>query len=222
MAAYDEIADWYETEFLASRANVPLGVERALRQLLGDGDGPCLELGCGTGVHAGQVRALGWTPLGVDLSARMLHHAKPRLPIVRADAARLCVRDASLPAVVAVLVHTDMADYPAVVREASRVLAPGGVFVHIGVHPCFCGAFADHTDRAAVVIRPGYHDRGWTTKSWHDKGIRDKVGATHLPVSELLNAVLDAGLRMERLVEGGSPTPLMLAVRARKPPGPAG
>jgi SAM-dependent methyltransferase len=75
-AAYDEIADWYEQEFLAGQragggpADAdPLGIDRALDDLLGRGAGTCLEIGCGTGMRAGRVRDLGWTPVGVDLSA---------------------------------------------------------------------------------------------------------------------------------------------------------
>ncbi len=127
--------------------------------MLGPGSGVCLEVGCGTGVYAGQVRQLGWTPVGVDISTGMLRHAAGRLPIAQADVVRLPIQDGSLPAAIAVMVHTDMPDYPLVLREVARVLRPGGVFVHIGVHPCFCGGFADHTDRNPVVIRPGYPDR---------------------------------------------------------------
>jgi len=68
----------------------------------------CLEVGCGTGVHAAQIRELGWTPAGVDLSAGMLRRARGRLPIAQADAERLPVRDDSLQAVVAMMAHTDM------------------------------------------------------------------------------------------------------------------
>src|SRR5215207_9550723 len=103
-AAYDEIADWYEREFLGVlSADDPLGITRALTTLLGTGSGACMDIGCGTGVYAEHVDALGWTPVGVDLSAGMLRHASGRLPVVRADAKRLPVRDASLPAVVAVM-----------------------------------------------------------------------------------------------------------------------
>jgi hypothetical protein len=52
-AAYDEIADWYEHEFLAGTAAPgadPLGIDATLRGLLGRGTGACLEIGCGTGV----------------------------------------------------------------------------------------------------------------------------------------------------------------------------
>jgi SAM-dependent methyltransferase len=216
VAAYDEIADWYEREFLPGQSDGdPLGIRPALRTLLGTGRGACLEIGCGTGVYAGQVRQLGWTPLGIDLSAGMLRHAVGRLPVARADAESLPFRDGAAGAVVAVMVHTDMPNYPTVLREASRVLAPGGVFVHIGVHPCFCGGFADRTDPAAVVIRPGYLDSYWTRDSW-THGIRDKVGAMHRPLPALLHAFLEAGLTLERFAEGGTPSPIMFAVRARK------
>lgn len=215
-AAYDEIADWYEDRFLAAVPETPdpLGIDRALRDLLGEGGGVCLEIGCGTGIHAALVRDLGWVPIGVDLSGGMLRHARGRLPVARADAARLPLADGSVPAVVAVMVHTDMPEYPAVLREVARVLAPGGVFVHVGVHPCFCGGFADRTDPDAVIVRPGYLDRHWTRQSWTDKGIRDKVGASHWPLPELLNAFLDAGLIPDRFTEGGTPVPTVLAVRA--------
>jgi hypothetical protein len=79
------------------------------------------------------------------------------------------------------------------------------------------GGFADRAEPYDVVIRPGYLDGHWTKESWTDRGIRDKVGAEHRPVPDLLHAFLDAGLVLERFAEGGTPTPIVLAVRARKP-----
>jgi SAM-dependent methyltransferase len=219
-APYDEIADWYEHEFLGpqdTRPADPLGIDRCLRALLGEGSGPCLEIACGTGVHAATVADLGWTPVGIDISAGMLRHARGRLAIARAAAEHLPVRDSALPAVISVMAHTDMPGYPAALREAARVLQPGGTLVHVGVHPCFCGGFADRSDPRAVLITPGYREGHWTKASWTDKGVRDKVGATHFPLPDLLNHISDAGLVLERFAEGGSPTPQVLAVRARKP-----
>ncbi|RDI32112.1 class I SAM-dependent methyltransferase [Lentzea flaviverrucosa] len=218
MAAYDDIADWYEERFLTAQRGDPLGIGRTVRDLLGDGAGTCLEIGCGTGVHATLLRELGWTPVGVDLSAGMLRHARARLPVVRADASRLPLRDDSVPAAVAVMVHTDMPAYPDVLREVARVLRPGGMFVHVGVHPCFCGGFADRGDPAAVVVRPGYLDVHHTRESWTDQGLRDKVGASHWPLPTLLNAFLDAGLTPRRFAEGGTPVPVVLAAATTKPP----
>lgn len=186
-------------------------------ELLGPGSGRCLEIGCGTGVNAARLRALGWKPVGLDLSAAMLRHAAGRLPIVRGDAARLPIGSASLDAVVAVMISTDVPDYPAVLREAARVLRPGGRLMHVGVHPCFCGGFADRTDPAAVVIRPGYLDGHWTTASWTTEGVRNRVGATHLPLPGLLNAVSAAGFVLERASEGGALVPVVLSLAARLP-----
>jgi hypothetical protein len=65
------------------------------------------------------------------------------------------------------------------------------------------------------VIRPGYLESYWTDESWTDQGLRDKIGAMHRPLPELLHAFLDAGLTLDRFTEGGSPTPIVFAVRAR-------
>jgi ubiquinone/menaquinone biosynthesis C-methylase UbiE len=215
MAVYDEIADWYETDFLPrTTPGDPIGIRAAIDTLLGPGAGPVLEVGCGTGAHARQLRELGWSPMGVDLSSRMLAYAKRRLPVARADATRLPLRDAALGAVVAVMVHTDMPDYPAVLREAARILRPGGTFVHVGVHPAFCGGFADRSDAEAVIIRPGYLDGHWTKNSWTTEGVRNRVGATHFPLPTLLNAFLAAGLELVGFAEGGAPVPTTLSIRA--------
>lgn len=224
-APYDEIADWYESVFLArQRADAgpggfadALGIDEALVELLGTGEGICLEVGCGTGIHAERVRQLGWQPVGFDLSAGMLRHAQGRLPVLRADAGLLPFATGSLDGAVTVMVHTDLPDYAPVLAEIHRVLKPGGLFVHIGVHPCFCGGFANRSDPDGIVIRPGYRDGEWTKDSWTDQGIRDKVGASHLPVADLVNTMIATGFHLERMTEGGRPTPIVLSTRSRTP-----
>ncbi len=222
-APYDEVADWYEREFLVQQRSFGdgafadrIGVDRAIAELLGPGDRLCLEVGCGTGIYADRVRQLGWTPVGLDLSSGMLGYARGRLPIMQADATTLPMADNSIAAAIAVMTHTDMPDYPTVLGEIHRVLRPGGVFVHVGVHPCFCGGFADRSDPAAIVIEPGYLDGNWTTDSWTDQGLRDKVGAGHFPLAELLNIVVGTGFEFEVFSEGATPTPVVLSFRATK------
>jgi SAM-dependent methyltransferase len=214
---YDAIADWYEHDYLGRWAGTDLlGINRTMGDLLGRGDGVCLEIGCGTGVRAPYVAELGYTPVGVDISAGMLAHARGRLPVVRADAGRLPFADGSVPAAVGVMVHTDLPDFPAAVREVARVLRPGGVFVHVGAHPCFAGGFAELVDDT-VVVGPGYLDTDVREASWSGRGNRYTVTVRHRPMPDLLNVFPDAGLVAERFVESGSPVPVVFGVRARKP-----
>ena len=96
----------------------------------------------------------------------MLRYASGRLPAVRADAVQLPVRDGCLPAAITVMAHTDM---PLTRRCWPK---PPGSWPRAGgsytsaCNPCFGGGFADRSDPAAVVIRPGYLDGHWTKASW--------------------------------------------------------
>lgn len=202
-AAYDAFADWYEDYLADAAAPYTARVQEMLRDLLGRGPGRCLEVCCGTGAHAATLRDLGWIPAGVDLSRGQLRHAAARLPVAAADAAALPVRDAAVDAATVVLGHTDVPDYAGVLTEVGRVLAPGGRFVHLGVHPCFTGAFADRSDPSRVVIDGRYADRSHTFDAWTPHGVRARVGAWHVPLADLLNGVTAAGLRTQRVAESG-------------------
>jgi ubiquinone/menaquinone biosynthesis C-methylase UbiE len=216
MAGYDAHADWYES-FIAGGDYLGR-TERLLSDLLGPGTGRCLDICCGTGIRAGALRALGWTPVGADLSGGQLGHAVRRLPVARADATALPVADASVPAAVCALAHTDVPDYQAVLREAARVLRPGGRFVHLGVHPCFIGAFADRSDAALITVNERYADRSHTFDAWTSHGVRARVGAWHVPLADLVNAVVAAGLRIVRTGENGANgIPDLFAILAVKP-----
>jgi hypothetical protein len=64
-----------------------------------------------------------------------------------------------------------------------------------------------------VLITPGYWSRERSFEAWAPHGVRAKVGATHLPVSDLMNTFTDAGFAVEHVVEAGTPVPDILAVR---------
>ncbi|MGI5455000.1 class I SAM-dependent methyltransferase [Streptomyces sp. CA-249302] len=202
-AAYDEHADWYDEHMSADGASAYVQrVHDTLSGLLGPGTGTCLDVCCGTGAHVRPLAGLGWTPVGVDLSRNQLRHAAARLPVAVADATALPLADGSVPAAVCVLASTDVPDYAAVLREIGRVLAPGGRFVHLGVHPCFVGAFAERVEVSKVVLDGGYADRARRFDG-NPAGVRVRVGAWHTPLADLLNAVTAAGLRLVRTAEAG-------------------
>ena len=215
-ARYDAWADWYETYLNEGARRFTERTSGVLTEILGPGTGPVLDLACGTGIFAPVLRALGWTPAGLDVSSAQLRHARARLPVVLADAARPPLRRGTLAAISAVMCHTDIDDYAATCRALSPALRPGGIFAHIGVHPCYVGAFADRSQPGRVLITPGYWQRERRFDAWAPQGVRARVGATHLPVSDLLNALASAGLTIERVLEAGHPVPDILAIRCRR------
>ncbi len=202
-AAYDAHADWYN-DFMSPAAGAYIErVHATMAELLGSGDGTCLDICCGTGAHVPALTALGWTPVGIDLSSGQLRHALGRLPVAVADARALPFADASVPAAVCVLASTDVPEYAAVIREMARVLRPGGRFVHLGVHPCFIGAFADWSEQPRIVVDQRYADRSYTFDTWNPAAVRARVGAWHVPLADLLNGCMAAGLRLEQTAEAG-------------------
>ena len=215
--AYDEIADWYAEYVTGSAAVFTDRAGAALRRMLGRGSGVCWDVACGTGVYAETIRELGWTPLGTDISSGQLRYAASVMPVVRADATRSPIRPGGVAAVTSVLCHTDIDDYAALCVAAFEALSPGGRFAHVGVHPCFVGAFVDRSNGRRVLIEPGYWRRERRFEAWTPDGVRVRVGATHLPLGELLGVVIAAGLVVDAVVELGEPTPDILAIQAHRP-----
>lgn len=215
-AAYDGIADWYAEYVTGAAAAFTARAGSALREVLGPGAGLCWDLACGTGVYADAIRELGWTPMGTDISIGQLRHAALRMPVALADATRAPIRPGSVGAVASILCHTDLDDYAAACRAAATALRPGGRFAHVGVHPCFTGAFADRSRPSEVLIGPGYWRRDRRFTVWSPDGVRARVGAVHRPLSDLVGAIIAAGLVLDAVVEVGDPTPDVLAIRAHR------
>jgi SAM-dependent methyltransferase len=218
IARYDGLADWYDAWLHNATSGWPERVRDAIRELLGTGEGRLLDLGCGGGVHIPLFQELGWTVVGVDVSADQLRVARDRVgdvELVRADATALPFADGSFDAVAAVMVHTDVDDHAAAVAEAARVVKPDAVLVHVGLHPCFFGHFSEPVDEGRL-IRPGYHDTGLSFHGWDPGGARARVGARHVPLAALIHGVLDAGLTLERVYESEGDPPSLLALRARR------
>jgi SAM-dependent methyltransferase len=216
-ARYDGIAGWYESTLLGD-ATVP---DAALR-LLGPGPGRLLDIGCGTGFHSALFADAGWSVVGVDPSEDQLQLARARgLDVVRGHGEELPFGDGEFDAVVSTWTHTDVDDFAAVCREAARVLRRGGPFAYAGTHPCFVGP---HSLFVAGEGVPELHT-GWYRRAgrYEDapgvspQGLRAKVGATHLPLAELLQAFLDAGFTLERVEEPGARDfPIVIALRWRR------
>lgn len=212
---YDGIADWYDG-MLVSSENPQMLVD-----LLGPGRGLCLDLGCGTGRYLEPIASTGRSPIGMDLSADQLRLARSRSDLlVRADGERIPFRDGVFQTVVAAWISSDIDDFAVVAQESARVLVDGGTFVFYGVHPCFNGPCVENRDDGARIVHPSYRraERHLTAPWWGADGIRYLVGGmNHLPLAELITALIDAGLSLNRVVEPGTePIPSRLAMVASK------
>jgi SAM-dependent methyltransferase len=189
----------------------------ALARLVPAGSGTAVDVGCRTGLAASTLTALGYRVAGVDYSGDQLRVARSRLPVVRGDGRRLPLASRSVPVVVSVLTHTDLSGFARLVGECVRVLAPGGVLVYVGVHPCFVHPFAEHL-ADGLRIHPGYRRGGWQpATAFTGSAVRQRVGVHHLPLGELLSAMVHPDAPLDRVLEaGGGQVPELLCVRLRR------
>ncbi|UFN46994.1 metalloregulator ArsR/SmtB family transcription factor [Roseomonas sp. OT10] len=159
-------ADWDEMRAL----DLPAArIEAAVLEALPPRIGRLLDIGAGTGRMLELVAERAESALGVDASRAMLTLARARLAerglagrcaVRQADMYRLPLPDAGFDAVTLQMVLHYAEDPAAVLAEAARVLAPGGVLLLVDLGP---------HDRAALLERhahrwPGFDDAqvaGW-------------------------------------------------------------
>lgn len=216
-ARYDGHAGWYDAWARSEGAGALAAARAALEELVPPGAGPALDVGCGTGLHRDVVRRRGYDLVGVDVSADQLRLARSRMPVLRADARALPLRDGVARLVVSVLTHTDLEGFGRLVREAVRVLAPGSCFVYVGVHPCFVSPVAERLPDG-VRLHPGYRSAGWQQRALYTgNAVRHRVGVHHLPLQDPLTTVLHVDAPLDAVVErGGDAVPELLALRLRR------
>jgi SAM-dependent methyltransferase len=196
-----------------------------------------LDLGCGEGRLTRDLGRRGYEVVGVDASPSMVaaaREAAPELEIHLADAASLPLRDSSFDLALAFMSLQDAEDLGGVVREAARVLVPGGRLCLAIVHPVnSAGEFEAREATAPFVIHGSYLDESYFVDEIERDGARLLLESVHRPIQAYVDALADAGLLVERIREVALPEhadrdphsprwrriPLFLHLRAVKPPG---
>lgn len=160
-----------------------------------------LDAGCGPGWYSEWLLKRGAEVTALDVSPAMLAQARKRLgdraDLVWADLERpLPFVDASFDAIVSGLVLEYVHDWHSTMREFYRVLKPGGVLVFSCQHPF--ADFCRHTET-------DYYDIALVSDEWSSFGGKVTVPFYRRPLSDIIEAVIESGFRLERLLE---PRPL--------------
>lgn len=108
-----------------------LAVARAALVPPADRPGAVLvDLGCGGGLLAPHLAGKGYRHVGVDLTASALRQARDHgVTVLQADVTRVPLADGCADVVAAGEILEHVTDLPAAVREACRLLRPGGLLV---------------------------------------------------------------------------------------------
>jgi SAM-dependent methyltransferase len=213
-SAYDQYADEYAA-YVATREQAglegdPFGILPPLLEQLGDVAGQdVLDAGCGEGYLSRILAARGARVTGVDLSPRLVELAgqKPASSPITYRAADLCARQPDLEgrfdAVASFFVLNDVEDHRGFAETLARALRPGG------------RAVLGFNNPYDYVMRKGHGPAYFSTGGAHPCGL-SSVGVPvffyHRTLPQYLDAFLDAGLRLTRIVDVDHPA--MAAQRA--------
>ena len=198
-----------------------------------------LDVGCGEGqvarlaVAGGAEVVVGLDPTWNQLVVAAERAGGPRY--LRGGADRLPFADASFDVVVACLVFEHIEAMDTAIAEVARVLAPGGRFLFFLNHPLLqtpgSGWIDDHVlDPPEQYWRIGPYLVEDVSIEQVERGVF--IPFVHRPLSRYVNALLDAGLRLDRMEEPAPPPgflarapeyleaasiPRLLHLRASKP-----
>lgn len=199
-----------------------------------------LDLGCGAGQLAHYLAASGAADVvGIDVSERMLALARadfnhPNVRYERAAIEDLTFPPARFDLVVSSLAFHYVDDYAGLVKRIAGWLVPDGVLVFSTEHPIFTARLPGD----GWVLDPAGGPPRWALDDYAAEGARQEhwfipgVRKVHRTLSTLINALIDAGLTLERVIEpvpsderlrtdpaarDERRRPMFILIRARKP-----
>jgi SAM-dependent methyltransferase len=196
-----------------------------------------LDIGCGEGRLGRDLARAGHRVVGLDASSTMVTaaatHADAGGAILVGDASALPLPDGIADCAVAFMCLQDVDAMEAAVREAARVLVPGGHFVLAITHPVnTAGRFSSGPvdESPPFVIEGSWFARRAIADTCERDGYTMTFHSEHRALHDYTDALADAGFLIERIREVGDPNPasnwvrlpLFLHLRAVRTEVPAG
>ena len=181
-----------------------------------------LDVGCGEGSNTRKLAELGARMQAVDIAPTFIRHAieaetaEPLGIDYRVgDGMALPFADASFDFVTAFMSLMDMPDQEMALKEACRVLKPGGFIQFSILHPCFVPPYrkvlreADGTVRAIEIARYFDEQHGEIDTWWFSTLPRDqrqgiepfRVPRFHRTLSSWVRMICEAGLMIQQFGE---------------------
>jgi SAM-dependent methyltransferase len=184
-----------------------------------------LDVGCGTGYFSRDMARRGAQVVGVDVSPRMVEHARRHeaasplgIEYRVGDAAEIAAWFApgSFDMATSCMALQDMPDIPTVLRAVHAVLKPRGRLVASITHPCTDTPFRewqrDESGRRRCLCVDRYFDRVPVEYTWRGWAYDFATPALHAPLEDWFAWVFDAGFELRAFRE---PRPTEEALRAR-------
>jgi SAM-dependent methyltransferase len=166
-----------------------------------------LDIGCGEGRVARDLKRRGHRVLGVDWSEAMCKAAKTyhdeSTRVVMGDAARLPLADGTVDCAVAFMSLQDIDDLDGAIKEIARVLKDGEKLALAIVHPMYStGKFSstENSGTGFVLSRPYFESQLCVSEDSRD-GLKVTFFREHRPLQAYVHALINAGFNIEQLHE---------------------
>jgi SAM-dependent methyltransferase len=195
-----EAADWIrwarepQMDHTFWRMNLP-----ALLSLTPEPGRLTVDLGCGEGRVARELRSRAHNVIGIEGSASLAAAARaadPDFEVIHGDAAAIPLGTGAADLVIASMSLLNLDDMEGAVREVARVLQPGGRFVFSTVHPSNSAKpLGDHPEAGSYFATYRYAEQR------EREGLKMTFHDTHRPLSAYTGALEHAGLNVEALRE---------------------
>jgi SAM-dependent methyltransferase len=179
-----------------------------------------VDIGCGEGRLARDLKRVGHQVIGIDVSRTMIEAAQKADPdgdYRCANAEDVPLADKSCDLVVAFMSLQDVDDLMTAVAEIGRVLVDDGLACIAVVHPLnSAGRFAEETATSPFVIRDTYLAEFTYTDEISRDGLQIAFHSRHRPLQVYSRALEAAGLVIETVRELGVPDEAIRFERSRR------